>query len=100
MDELEPIWKQKWMANGIYELIMLSKVTIIAKSEFLTTTLLFWNNGTNTFNFRMGRMSPIVLDMAQVFMLRPSGRCVDVTHDWSSPFCPTAESSGAYEPIT
>lgn len=57
VDKLKPIWKQKWMANGIYELIMLSKVTIIAKPELLTTTLIFWNNKTNTFDFglKLGR---------------------------------------------
>ncbi|KAM1409051.1 hypothetical protein ACFX2I_009492 [Malus domestica] len=77
------------MANGINKLIMLSKVT----------ALLLWNNGTNTFNFRMGLMTPTVLDMAQVFGLRPLGRCVDITHDWSSPSCPTTEGSGALESI-
>ena len=60
---------------------MLSKSTVIAKLELLTTTLLFWNSGTNTFDFRIGPMSPTILDMAQVFGLRPSGRVVDVTHD-------------------
>lgn len=39
--DLEPIWKQNWMANDIYELIMMSKVTIIAKPVLLTTALLF-----------------------------------------------------------
>lgn len=57
------MWKQKWMANEIYELIMLSKVSVIAKLELLITSLIFWNNGTNT------------LDIAQVFGLRLSGRC-------------------------
>ncbi|KAB2617769.1 hypothetical protein D8674_013638 [Pyrus ussuriensis x Pyrus communis] len=54
VDELEPIWKRKWMNNGIYKLIMLSKVTMITKLELLTTTLLFWNTGTNIFDFQMG----------------------------------------------
>ncbi|KAM1258121.1 hypothetical protein ACFX2J_037595 [Malus domestica] len=30
----------------------------------------------------MGPMSPTILDMAQVFGLRPSGRVIDVTQDW------------------
>lgn len=75
VDELEPIWKQKWIANGIY-------------------------NRTNRFDFRMDPMSPTVLDMAQVFGLRPSGKCVDITHDWYSPSCPITESSDASESIT
>ncbi|KAM1748718.1 hypothetical protein ACFX12_009675 [Malus domestica] len=100
VDEVEPIWKKKWMDNGIYELIMLFKVAVIAKLEFLTTTLIFWNNRTNTFDFRMGPMSLTVLNMAQVFELRPSSSCVDITHNWSSPSCPTAEASSASESIT
>ena len=63
------------MENAIYELIMMSKVTVIAKPELPTTTLIFLNNGTNTFDFRMGLITPTVLDMAQVFGLRPFGRC-------------------------
>ncbi|KAM2187879.1 hypothetical protein ACFX1R_031494 [Malus domestica] len=95
IDELEPTFKKKWMKNGIYELIMLSKTTIIAKLELLVTSLLFWNLGTNTYDFRMGPMSPTVLDMAQVFELRPSGRIVDVTQDWVPSSSSIAESSGS-----
>ncbi|KAM1720878.1 hypothetical protein ACFX12_022480 [Malus domestica] len=82
IDELEPTFKQKWMSNGIYELIMLSKISITPKPELLASALIFWNSGTNTFDFCMGPMSPTILDMAQVFGLRPSGRIVDVTQDW------------------
>lgn len=49
VEEFELIWKQKWMAKGIYELITLSKVTVIAKPKFLTIDILLWNNGTSTF---------------------------------------------------
>lgn len=45
-------------------------------------------------------MSPTVLDIAQVFRLSPSGKCVDVTHDWSSSSYPTVESSGTSDSIT
>lgn len=76
VDKLEPIWKKKWTSNGIYELIMLSKVTVIAKPEFLTIFLIFWNTGTNTFDFQMGPMFSTILDMIQVFRLRPLGICV------------------------
>ncbi|KAM2257517.1 hypothetical protein EV2_002732 [Malus domestica] len=41
----------------------------------------------------MGPMSPTILDMAQVFGLRPSGRIIDVTQDWALPSI--AESSGS-----
>ncbi|KAM1365614.1 hypothetical protein ACFX13_044616 [Malus domestica] len=95
IDELEPIFKKKWMNNGIYELIMLCKTTIVPKPELLATYLLFWNSGTNTFDFCMGPMSLTVLDMAQVFGLRPSGRIVDVTQDWVPFSSSIAESSGS-----
>ncbi|KAM1760420.1 hypothetical protein ACFX12_003294 [Malus domestica] len=90
VNELEPIFKQKWMNNSIYELIMLSKTTVIAKPKLLTTTPPFWNSSTNTFDIRMGLMSPTILDMAQVFGLRTSGRVIDVTHDWSLSSCSIA----------
>ncbi|XP_050113946.1 uncharacterized protein LOC126592277 [Malus sylvestris] len=108
VDELEPSFKQKWMSNGIYELIMLSKISVISKPELVTSALLFWNTGTNTFDFRMGLMSPTILDMAQVFGLRPSGRTVDVTQDWvlssttgssssSTPFLPLSYNSATFK---
>ncbi|XP_070664595.1 uncharacterized protein [Malus domestica] len=94
VDELEPFFKQKWMSNGIYELLVLSKTSIVPKPELLTSALLFWNTGTNTFDFCMGPMSPTILDMAQVFRLRPSGRTVDVTQDWV-PSSTTGSSSSS-----
>ncbi|KAM2301708.1 hypothetical protein ACFX1S_032600 [Malus domestica] len=43
----------------------------------------------------MGPMFPTVLDMAQVFGLRPSGRIVDVTQDWAPPSIVESSSSSA-----
>lgn len=86
VNELEPIFKKKCICNAIYELIMLSKVAVIAKLELLTTTLIFWNSRTNTFDFRIGPMSLTILDMTKVFRLQPSGRVVDITHDWCLSF--------------
>ncbi|KAM2769723.1 hypothetical protein PS2_012436 [Malus domestica] len=42
----------------------------------------------------MGPTSPNILDMAQVFELRPSSRLVYVTHDWAPSSHSIAESSG------
>ncbi|KAB2612981.1 hypothetical protein D8674_035297 [Pyrus ussuriensis x Pyrus communis] len=75
---------------------MLSKSTEIAKPELLTTALFFWNLGTNTFDFRMASMSLTILDMAQVFGLRPLDRTVDVIHDWALSSRPTAESLSSH----
>ncbi|KAB2623861.1 hypothetical protein D8674_041448 [Pyrus ussuriensis x Pyrus communis] len=90
---------QKWMNNGVYELIMLLKTTVIAKPKLLTTSLLFWNLETNTFDLRMGLMSLTILNMAQVFKLRPLGRVVDVTHDWSHFSYSIVESSSSSAPF-
>lgn len=88
------------MANGIYELIMMSKITIPTKHELLSTALLFWNNETNIFDFRMGPLTLTVLDMAKVFWLRSSGWWVDITHDCSFPAQPTTEIFEASMSIT
>ena len=45
-------------------------------------------------------MTPTILDMAQLFGLRPSDRCVDITHDWLPPSRSTTEGSNASQPIT
>ncbi|KAM1179800.1 hypothetical protein ACFX2G_019324 [Malus domestica] len=42
----------------------------------------------------MGPMSPTILDMEQIFRLRPSGIIVDITHDWALTLRPIVESSG------
>ena len=101
VNELEPIFrKKKWKNNAIYELIMLLKVVVVAKPKLLITAFLFWNSGTNTFDFKMGPMFPTILDMAQVFKLRPSDRVVDITHEWSSSSYPTVEGSDVSDSIT
>ncbi|KAM2989570.1 hypothetical protein FF2_003536 [Malus domestica] len=41
VDELKPIWKQNWMTNDIYELIMMSKTIVPIKHEILSIALLF-----------------------------------------------------------
>ncbi|KAM0985425.1 hypothetical protein ACFX2C_012699 [Malus domestica] len=47
----------------------------------------------------MGPMTPIVFDMAQVFGLKPSGRCLDITHNWSFSSQLAAGSSEASQDI-
>ncbi|KAB2625706.1 hypothetical protein D8674_017366 [Pyrus ussuriensis x Pyrus communis] len=45
-------------------------------------------------------MTPTILDMAHVFGLRPSYKCVDITRDKSSSSRPAAEGSNAFQSIT
>ncbi|KAM1671790.1 hypothetical protein ACFXTN_036758 [Malus domestica] len=47
----------------------------------------------------MGPMSSTILDMAQVFGLRPSSKIIYVTHDWVHSSRLTAESSGSSAPF-
>ncbi|KAM2111993.1 hypothetical protein ACFX1R_014555 [Malus domestica] len=47
----------------------------------------------------MGAMSLTILDIEQVFGLRPSGRVIDVTHDWAPHSRTTTENSGNSGPI-
>nr|XP_028960950.1 uncharacterized protein LOC114825954 [Malus domestica] len=63
---------------------MLSKQGITLNPELLSAAMVFWDNTTNTFNFRMGLITPTILNMAQLFGLRPSGKCVDITKDWAA----------------
>ncbi|TQD88581.1 hypothetical protein C1H46_025900 [Malus baccata] len=63
---------------------MLSKQGITLNLKLLSAVMMFWDNTTNTFNFRMGPMTPTILDMAQLFGLRPSSKCVDITKDWAA----------------
>ncbi|KAM1125203.1 hypothetical protein ACFX2B_040027 [Malus domestica] len=72
VDELKPIFKKKWMSNGIYELIMMSNTPIPIKDKLLLIVFPFWNTKTNTFDFKNGLMSHTILDMGQVFGLKLS----------------------------
>ncbi|KAB2625602.1 hypothetical protein D8674_017262 [Pyrus ussuriensis x Pyrus communis] len=101
-----PLLKDE-MANGIYELIMMSKTTIPIDGDFFTCKsrdktlkILARNTWMNTYDFRVGFMTPTILDMAHVFGLRPSYKCVDITRDKSSSSRPAAEGSNAFQSIT
>ncbi|KAI5320983.1 hypothetical protein L3X38_040691 [Prunus dulcis] len=50
--------------------------------NLLAAALCFWNSASNTFDFRVGPMTPTLLDMAQIFGFRPHGRPVDVVGDY------------------
>ncbi|CAL9000962.1 unnamed protein product, partial [Prunus brigantina] len=51
---------------GIYDAIL------------LVAALCFWNSASNTFNFRLGPMTPTLLDMAQIFGFITHGRPADL----------------------
>ncbi|CAL2228432.1 unnamed protein product [Prunus armeniaca] len=56
----------------------MSKQSINIDEHLLATALCLWNFTSNTFYFRLGLMTPTLLDMAHIFGFRPHGMPVDV----------------------
>lgn len=55
--------------------------------NLVAATMCLWNSATNTFDFRVGLMTPILLDMAYIFGIRPHGRLAyadGYCHRWKS----------------
>ncbi|CAL8993532.1 unnamed protein product [Prunus brigantina] len=71
IDRLLPRHRSHWKRAGIFDAILLSKQSINRDENLLAAALRFWNSASNTFNFRLGPMTPTLLDMAQIFGFRP-----------------------------
>ncbi|CAL8174389.1 unnamed protein product [Prunus armeniaca] len=71
-----------WKKAGIYDAILLSKNSINKDENLLAAALCFWNSANNTFDFRLGPMSPTLLDLAQIFGFRPHERPADAVGDY------------------
>ncbi|CAL8119925.1 unnamed protein product [Prunus armeniaca] len=82
IDRLLPQFGAHWKWAGIYDIIFLSKQSINRDENLLAAALCFWNSASNTFDFRVGPMSPTLLDMAQIFGFMPHGRPVDAIGDY------------------
>ncbi|CAL8167611.1 unnamed protein product [Prunus armeniaca] len=82
IDRLLPRHGAHWKRAGIYDRILLSRHSINRDENLLAAALCFWNSASNTFDFRLGPMTPTLLDMAQIFGFRPHGRPVDVVGDY------------------
>ncbi|CAL2240402.1 unnamed protein product [Prunus armeniaca] len=82
IDRLLPRLGAHWKRAGIYDAIFLSKQSINRDENLLAAALCFWNFASNTLDFRVGPMSPTLLDMAQIFGFRPHGRPVDAIGDY------------------
>ncbi|CAL8175050.1 unnamed protein product [Prunus armeniaca] len=82
IDKLLPRYGAHWRRAGIYDAILLSKQSINIRENLLAATLCFWNSANNTFDFRVGPVTPTLLDMAQIFGFRPHGRPVDAVGDY------------------
>ncbi|KAI5313165.1 hypothetical protein L3X38_042339 [Prunus dulcis] len=82
IDRLLPRYGAHCKRAGIYDAILLSKQSINREDNLLADALCFWDSTSNTFNFRLGPMTPTLLDMAQIFGFRPHGRPVDAIGDY------------------
>ncbi|CAL2239193.1 unnamed protein product [Prunus armeniaca] len=82
IDRLLPRHGAYWKKAGIYDAILLSKSSVNRDENLLAAALCLWNFASNTFNFRLGPMSPTLLDLAQIFGFRLHGRPVDAVGDY------------------
>ncbi|KAI5335110.1 hypothetical protein L3X38_025243 [Prunus dulcis] len=82
IDRLLPRHGVYWKKAGIYEAILLSKNSVNRDENLLAAALCFWNSASNTFDFRLGPMTPTLLDLAQIFGFRPHGRPADAVGDY------------------
>ncbi|CAL9004110.1 unnamed protein product, partial [Prunus brigantina] len=64
IDRLLPRYGAHWKRVGIYDAILLSKQPINRDENLLAAALCFWISTSNTFDFRLGPMTPTLLDMA------------------------------------
>ncbi|KAI5317384.1 hypothetical protein L3X38_037091 [Prunus dulcis] len=78
---LLPRHEAYWKKVGIYDAILLSKNSINRDENLLAAALCFWNSASNTFDVRLGPMTPTLLDLAQIFGFRPHGRPADAVGD-------------------
>lgn len=71
IDVLYSIHGAGWRSHGIHGFIMVSRGAITPKPVLLSAAMVFWDNTNNTFNFRMGPMTFIMLDLAWPYGLGP-----------------------------
>ncbi|CAB4273079.1 unnamed protein product [Prunus armeniaca] len=82
-----PLFKAKWMQNGIYHAILLSKNWIDLNNSLLGAAFCFWDSTSNTFSFGPGPMALALLDMVAFFGFRPWGMNIDVLGDYEMRNC-------------
>lgn len=82
IDKRLPRQVAHWKNARIYDAILLSKNSVNRDENLLAAPLCFWNSASNTFDFRLGPMSPTLLDLAQIFGFRPHGTPADVVGDY------------------
>lgn len=82
INRLSPTYGAHWKKAGIYDAILLFMQSVNRDENMLATAPCFQNSATNTFDFRVGLMSPTLLDMAQIFGFKPHGRPANIVGDY------------------
>ncbi|CAL9028860.1 unnamed protein product [Prunus brigantina] len=82
IDRLFPRYEDHWKKARIYDVLLLSKQFMNRDENFLAAALCLWNSASNTFDFRVGPMTPTFLGMAHIFGFRPHGRPADAVSDY------------------
>ncbi|KAI5351373.1 hypothetical protein L3X38_004264 [Prunus dulcis] len=83
-----------WKKAGIYDAILLSKNSINRDENLLAAALCFWNSASNTFDFRLGPMTPTCWIWLKYLGSGPMGGMLmllvttiegKIRRDWPSP---------------
>jgi hypothetical protein len=77
LNKVEKQYASICRANGIFDLIQLSREGPKYHGEMILAALHFWENSTNTFHFKVGMMTPTLLDVAAITGLKPTGFTFD-----------------------
>lgn len=70
-------WKDMW----IYDLIMLSKLSLEYSSSMLVSSLYFWDVIDYTFHLTCGMITPTLFDLDAITRLKPTGHTYDLDID-------------------
>lgn len=76
------MYHDKWMQNGIFYVIMLSKHQMDFIAPLLGAAFCYRDSTSSTFAFRPDPMTPILLDMAALFSFRPCEMSIDILGDY------------------
>ncbi|CAL8993901.1 unnamed protein product [Prunus brigantina] len=75
-------WVSKNLSRSFPSSEVRNSNSVNRNKNLMATALCFWNSSSNTFDFRLGPMSPTLLDLAQIFGFRPHRRPADAVGDY------------------
>ena len=98
LDRVSDQYGEEWKAWGIYDMIMLSKLSFSPNIDMFLTFLGFWNTSINAFVFPFGIMSPSLLDIAIMLGLPITGEDLSSLYDeaFEELGCSVSKENSAY----